>query len=104
MEKENLLKYHHTYTKVNDLYSLFDDAAPNELLRINDDLKDKVDDLFLTIAVDKKIKESVYRCLKWINYYLHKNSKYSCKHDVDNLFKDIFPKILKQLDKDNKIK
>jgi hypothetical protein len=71
MEKENLLKYYHTYTKINDLYSLFDDAAPNELLRINDDL--------------------------------HKNSKNSCKHDVDNLFKDIFPKILKQLNKDNKI-
>lgn len=82
--------YQKTYDKAIQLYSLFDEADSDELLRVQQDLDKLSLELLEAANLDWSQCGSLGRHLNFLEYYLKRGDKDSCKSDInDVLFYDL---------------
>ena len=90
-------QYQQAYDKAIELYNLFDDAEPSELLRVQQVLAEEVEKLLSISGLEWNQCASLRRHLTFLTYYLKRNDKDGCAHDIrDILFYDL-PTALKSL-------
>lgn len=89
--------YQKTHDKAVQLYGLFDEADPPELLRVQQELGELAVQLVEFTGLDWGQCGNLGRHLKFILYYLKRNDKESCAADIkDVLFYDL-PATLRNL-------
>jgi hypothetical protein len=82
--------YQSTYDKAIQIYSLFDDAGTDELLRLRDDLNKLSLGLLDAAALDWSQCGSLGRHLDFMEYYLKRDEREGCRSDIkDILFYDL---------------
>lgn len=90
-------QYQRTYDKAIELFGLFEDAEPAELLRMQTTLAKESDELRQVARLEWENCGSLRRHLNFLELYLKKNDKESCLGDIkDILFSDL-PAALKSL-------
>jgi len=83
-------QYQRAYDKVIELNNLFEDADPDELLRLHRSLAEEVLKLLNMSGVDWNQCGNLGRHLKFIEYYLKRKDKEGCASDIrDILFYDL---------------
>ena len=95
---ENIIKqYQKSYDIAIELYALFEDASPSELLRIEVSLSDEIKTLLQFSGLDWTNCGNLGRHLTFLNRYLKNCDKESCAQDIkDILFTDL-PALLRVL-------
>ena len=90
-------QYQRTYDKAIELYNLFEEAEPTELLRIQQVLGEEAEKLLNVSGLDWGQCANLGRHLTFLSYYLKRNDKQGCAQDIkDILFFDL-PTALKSL-------
>lgn len=90
-------QYQKTYDKAIELFRVFDDAEPSELLRKRAALAEETEQLLKTARLGWENCGNLSRHLMFLELYLKENNKKSCKQDIqDILFLDL-PTALKSL-------
>lgn len=90
-------QYQKTYDKAIELFSVFDDADPPEILRMQAALAEESETLLKVARLGWENCGNLGRHLTFLAHYLKKNDKESCAGDIkDILFFDL-PTALKSL-------
>lgn len=90
-------QYQKAYDQAIELFSVFDDADPPELLRMQASLEEECEELLKVARISWENCGNLGRHLGFLELYLKKNDKDSCKQDIrDILFSDL-PAALKSL-------
>lgn len=90
-------QYQRTYDKAIEIFGLFEDAEPAELLRMQATLAEESDVLLKVARLEWENCGNLRRHLNFLEHYLKKSDKESCLGDIkDILFFDL-PAALKSL-------
>ena len=93
----SLQQYQKTHDKAVQLFGLFDDAEPSELLKVQQELGELATQLVENAGLDWAQCGSLGRHLNFLSYYLKRNDKEGCSADIkDVLFYDL-PATLRSL-------
>lgn len=83
-------QYQKTYEKAIEMFNVFEDAEPSELLRMQETLAEEVEKLLNVSGLDWTQCANLGRHLTFLTHYLKKNDKVSCAGDIkDVLFFDL---------------
>jgi hypothetical protein len=86
----SIQQYQKTYEKGIELFNVFDDAEPSELLRIQESLAEEAQRFLNVSGLDWSQCGNLGRHLTFLTRYLKKNDKASCAQDIrDVLFFDL---------------
>lgn len=90
-------QYQRTYDKAIEVFGLFEDSDPTELLRVLANLTEESNALLKVARLEWDDCGNLRRHLNFLDHYLKKNDKESCLSDIrDILFSDL-PAALKNL-------
>jgi len=93
----SLQQYQKTHDKAVQLFGLFEDAEPDELLRVQQELGELATQLVDNAGLEWEQCGSLGRHLNFLSYYLKRNDKENCTADIkDILFYDL-PATLRSL-------
>jgi hypothetical protein len=80
---ESLQQYQKVHDKAIELFNLFEDSEPDELLRHKDRLSDELDKLINISELEWSECGSIGRHLHFLSYYLSRDNKRSCFDDIN---------------------
>jgi len=87
---ESLHQYQRVHDKAIELFNLFEDSEPDELLRHEEQLSDEADKLINISGLEWDECGNLGRHLHFLSYYLSRGNKSSCFADIrDILFSDL---------------
>lgn len=94
---EPIEQYQKVYKKAIELFNLFEDSKPNELLRHNESLSDEVDKLINVSELDWSKCKNLGRHLKFLSHYLSSGDKKSCLADIRDILIYDLPEVFRNL-------
>jgi hypothetical protein len=90
-------QYLRTYDKAIELYNIFDDAEPPELLRIQQTLGEEAEKFLNISGLAWEKCAHLERHLRFLAYYLKRNDKEACAHDIRDILLLDLPTALKNV-------
>jgi hypothetical protein len=93
-------QYQRTYDKAIEIFGLFEDAEPAELLRMQATLVEESNVLLKIAHLEWENCGNLRRHLIFLEHYLKKSDKESCLGDLKDIFFSDLPAALKSLIRD----
>jgi hypothetical protein len=90
-------QYQRTYDKAIEMFGLFEDSEPAELLRLHTTLAEESDVLIRIARLEWENCGNLRRHLNFLDHYLKKNDKVSCLGDIKDILISDLPAALKSL-------